>query len=72
MKVKCKYQRGTNICDGLPVLKRLRIYSDIQDYTQTEENGPVQQLAQSISNGGVILWDVVIGGLVKKGISLDH
>jgi len=52
MKTKCKYQRNTDVCNGLPVLRRLRVYSDLQDYAQTEENGPAQQLAQSISNGG--------------------
>jgi hypothetical protein len=52
MKVKCKYKRGDDICRGLPVLKRLQVYADIQDHAQIDENSPVQQLAKSISNGG--------------------
>jgi len=50
MKTKCKYQRNTDVCNGLPVLRRLRVYSDLQDYAQAEENGPAQQLAQLILN----------------------
>ena len=51
MKTKCKYQRNTDVCNSLPILRWLRVYSDIQEYAQTEENGPAQQLVQSISNG---------------------
>ena len=44
MKTKCKYQRNTDVCNGLPLLRWLRVYLDIQEYAQAEENGLVQQL----------------------------
>ncbi len=52
MKVKCKYQRGDIVCQGLPVLKRLQVFTNTQNYAQTDENSPVSHLVQSISNGG--------------------
>ena len=44
----------------------------MQNYTQTEENGPAHGLCNQYQMEVDILLDVVIGGLVKKGIGLNH